>query len=155
MKILAIVLAALIVLAGGTFAVASWMGYDLLALIMGDEQPAPQEEQAPVMEPKYVDLEPLMVPLIEGDRMVATVAVEIKFECMGDANEATLKRLAPKISDGFLRDLYGYLPRMLRKSKEVDLALLKDRLLLLAAKATGDADLVKDLTVTADIRQNK
>ncbi|WP_046021314.1 hypothetical protein [Magnetospira sp. QH-2] len=144
----------MILLTGGSFAVANWMGYDLIAMIMGTEV-EPEPEPVPVEEPLYVDLEPLLVPLIQGDRMQATVTIEVKFECMGKENEDKIKRLAPKLSDTFLRDLYSYLPRMLRKTSEVDLALLKDRLLLLSAKATGDPDLVRDLTVKADIQQSK
>lgn len=155
MKKLGIIVAAIIFLAGGTVAVMTWMGYDVLAMIMGGGSgEGAAEEAEPAEPPRYVDLDPILVPLLQGERMVAAVKVEVKFQAADENAEATLKRILPKISDVYLRDLYGYLPRILREREEIDEALLKDRLMLLAARTSGDPDLVEDLTVKTTLDES-
>ncbi len=156
MKKLGVIAAVLILLAGGTIAVMTWMGYDVLAMLLGGEQTsetgAPPAEE-PAEPPRFVDVAPIVVPLLDGKRMVAAVSIEVKLQAVDAEAETLLRRLMPKISDAFLRDMYAYLPRILKADNEIDPEMLKDRLLLLVAKATGNPDLVTDLTVSARVDQ--
>ena len=108
--------------------------------VAGDEQPA---ADAPV--PNYVDMQPLSVPIFEGDRVATTIQIQISLQVSEENQEIVTHRL-PKLRDALLRDLYSYLPRLLRRSERLDIVGLKRHLHRVAERALGEG-LIDDILV--------
>lgn len=142
MKILMIVFAALMMTAVATVGALKWLG---LGPFAGTEtvavSPAP-----PPPEVRYVDMEPLVIPLIQGDNVAATVQIELKLETLGDANASKLKRILPRLADAFLRELHAFLPRLLREVERLDVGIVKQRLQMVSDRVAGPG-LVSDVLI--------
>ena len=57
----------------------------------------------------------------------------------------------PRLSDAFLSELSGFLPRHLRKEERLDVALIKDRLQLVGDKVAGPG-VIKSVLVQAVLK---
>ena len=79
-----------------------------------------------------------------------TVVVQVKIETEGQDNAVFLKRQMPKISDAFVRDLYAFMPRMLKTTKRIDVLILKQRLQVVGERLMGKG-LIKDILVQSEI----
>ena len=77
----------------------------------GDGTPAPKQSQEE--PPRFIDVEPLTIPVFHEDRMAATVQIHLKLEAIGEDYEEQILRLLPRISDAFLRDMHAFIPRLL------------------------------------------
>ncbi|MBT5939480.1 MAG: hypothetical protein HN731_00935 [Rhodospirillaceae bacterium] len=141
-KVIIIALAVLILLAGGAVTL-------LQQLELGPfEQKValtPEQERAIAAEiarkkalepPRYVDLEPLLVPIFKGDVVVATIQLQIQIETK-KSNVSKITKQMPRLKDAYIRDLHAYVPRLLRKQKDLDIASLKRRLFVIGERAIG------------------
>jgi hypothetical protein len=90
----------------------------------------------------------LVIPVIQGERVAATVQIQLKLETDTVDNASEIARLLPRLSDAFLRDLYGFIPRHLRKEEHLDVVLIKDRLQLVGDKVAGPG-VIKNVLVQA------
>ena len=136
MKKLVIAFILLLLITAGTVGALQYMG------LLGDQPPeGPTEEQrqAEIDRGKvyFVELDPILVPLIGSDKVAATIHIHVKLEITGSDNKEVVLHARPRLSHVFFQDLYGYIPRMLRKSKTLDLYVLKKRLELIANKTVG------------------
>ncbi len=157
MKKLIIVSAALLMLIGITLSV-------LKALQMGPFAPKPGEvaaaasgAKAPPREPaRFIDLDPLIIPIFHGDSLVTSIQIVVKLETTGAANEARINRMKPRINDAFIKDLYGFIPRLLTNQERVTVFLIKRRLQMISEKLAGkgliDDVLVQSITDTSQQR---
>lgn len=134
MKKLVIAMAVILMLAGASVSVMKWMNVGPFAK-KGTvaEAPAPK----PAIQPRFVDMEPLVVSVFDGDKLAANIQIGIKLETLSDANASAIQKKMPKISDAFLRDLHDFLPRLMRQSDRIDVVVLKDRLKGVADKVMG------------------
>ena len=148
-RTIAIVVAVLLMVAGGTIGVMKQMELGPFASATESGETEPQEPEEP---PRFIDMDPLVVPVFAGDAVVATIQIHLKLETMGAANEEAINRLMPRLNDAFLRDLYTYIPRLLRKKGNVDVSAIKNRLQRVAVKTAGegriDNILVQSVTET-------
>ena len=141
-KVIIIALAVLILLAGGAVTL-------LQQLELGPfEQKValtPEQERAIAAEiarkkalepPRYVDLEPLLVPIFKGDVVVATIQLQIQIETK-KSDVSKITKQMPRLKDAYIRDLHAYVPRLLRKQKDLDIASLKRRLFVIGERAIG------------------
>ena len=76
--------------------------------------------------------------------------VKVKIEPEGQGNAVFLTRQMPKISDAFVRDLYAFIPRMLKTKKRIDVLILKQRLQVVGERLMGKG-LIKDILVQSEI----
>ena len=148
MKKILVILAALFILAGGAVAVLKWLGLGPF------EDPGVAQEQQEPEEPKeetiFIDMEPIMVPLLQGNSVAALVQVQIKLETAGQENAIFLKRRMPKISDAYVRDLHSFMPRMLKQTERIDVLILKQRLQVIGDRLFGKG-LINDVLVQSVI----
>ncbi len=89
----------------------------------------------PKSPPKYVEMEPILIPVIIQNKVAVTYRIEIQLETYGQKNEQMLQKLKTKLSDIFIRDLHAFIPRLFRKKKELDAAIVKRRLELIASRS--------------------
>ncbi len=86
--------------------------------------------------PRYVTLEPLLIPRFQGDIVAATIPLQVQLETRGD-NESAITKQMPRLKDAYIRDLHSYVPRLLRKQKELDIGAIRRRLLIIGERTIG------------------
>ncbi len=149
MKKIGIIIAIIMIIAGGTVGVLKW-----LQIWPFEPKEAIVEEAPPPEPPRFVDMDLLVIPVFSGDKVAATFQIQFKLETIGEENEVKIKELMPRLNDIFLRDLYVFIPRLLRKNQNIDVPVIKKRLQLLADKLAGkgviNAVLIQSLS---DIQQ--
>ncbi len=146
MKKIMIILAALFILAGGAVAVLKWLGLGPF-----EEQAAVEEApKEPEVQTIFIDMDPIMVPLLQGNNVAALVQIQVKLETEGQDNAIYLKRRMPKISDAFVSDLHAFMPRMLKKHERIDVLILKQRLQVIGDRLFGEG-YIKDVLVQSVI----
>jgi hypothetical protein len=67
-------------------------------------------------------------------------------ETIGSENESKVTELMPRLNDAFLRDLYAFIPRLVRKEGKISAIVIKQRLEMIAGKVTGP-DLFRNVLV--------
>ncbi len=92
---------------------------------------------AAVEQPRFIDMDPLVIPVFAEDRVVAAIQIQLKLETMGAVNEAYLNSIKPRISDAFLRELYAFIPRLVQKGGQLDVLAIKRRLQMIADNVAG------------------
>ena len=141
-KVIIIALAVLILLAGGAVTLLQQLE---LGPFEQKVELTPEQERAIAAEiarkkalepPRYVDLEPLLVPIFKGDVVVATIQLQIQIETK-KSNVSKITKQMPRLKDAYIRDLHAYVPRLLRKQKDLDIASLKRRLFVIGERAIG------------------
>ena len=149
MKKIIVILAALFILVGGAVATLKWLG---LGPFENSETAETEEapDKDPGMQTIFVDMEPIMVQLLKGNAVAMTVEVQVKIETVGEDIAVFLSRQLPKISDAFVRDLYAFMPRMLKTEKRIDVLILKQRLQVVGERLMGKG-LIKDILVQSEI----
>ena len=121
---------------------------------------AAAEPKAPASEPlRFVDMEPLIIPIFQGENVTTTIQITVKLEVIGTDNVLRIRKLLPRLNDAFLRDLYSYIPRLLRKTDRVNVMVVKKRLQRVSDKVAGpgtvDGILVQSVTDTSRLPKKK
>ena len=135
MKKMMIILAAILILAGGAIAAMKWLAIGPFEVVEGAEEEKEPEE--PQEDSIFIDMDPLMLPVIQGDQIAGTIQIQIKLETAGTENAIFLKRRLTKVSDAFVKDLHGFVPRLLKKKERLDVIILKDRLKIIGERLLG------------------
>ena len=132
MKKLMGIVAAILILAGGAVAAMKWLAIGPFEVARSIE-----EQKEPKEKPILIDVDPLFLQVIREDQIAGTIQIQIKLETAGQENAIFLKRILTKVSDAFLQDLHGFVPRLLRKKERLDAIILKDRLNVISGRLLG------------------
>ena len=133
-RLLIMVVAGFIVLAGGAFTVMQQLE---LGPFAPKKEAEPAQASTVKVDPvRFVSMDPLVVPIIVNDRVVSTVQIEIQLETT-QSRERNLTGLLPKLTDAFVTDLRSYVPRIMRDKNDVDTETLKKRLAIIGERAIG------------------
>ena len=138
MKKLVMIVAVFLMIAGGVVGVMKTMElgpFAPKAVAEGDGTPASKQSQAD--PPRFIDMEPLNIPVFHEDRLAATVQIQLKLEAIGEENEDEIIRLLPRINDAFLSDMHAFLPRLLKKEERINVAILQKRLQIISERLFG------------------
>ena len=146
MKKIVIAVAVVLMLAGATISVLKFLGIGPF----GDDEVVEivATGTTPGEAPNFVTMDVLVIPIFQGDKVAATVQIQLKLEAASVENQIEIARLLPRLNDAFLSDLYGFIPRHLRKEEGLDVALIKDRLQLVSDKVAGPG-VIKSVLVQA------
>ena len=144
MKKLVIAVAIMLMLAGATISVLKWLGIGPF----GDPAEVEATGTTPDEPLHFVTMDVLVIPIFQGEKVAATVQIQLKLEATNLESASEIARLLPRLNDAFLRDLYGFIPRHLRKEERLDVALIKDRLQLVGDKVAGPG-VIKSVLVQA------
>jgi len=141
-KLLIIILAVCILAAGGGVTFMQQMEIGPFA----EEPELSAEEKATVaavaarkkaLAPRrFITMEPIMVPIFRGDVVAATIQLQVQLETRKES-EAIINKKLPLLKDAYIRDLHSYVPRLLRKHKDLDIAALKRRLIIIGSRTIG------------------
>ena len=142
MKRLVVIIAVLMMVAGGAVSVMKTMELGPFAPVAvaegeGQEDGKPAPNQPQDKPPRFIDMETFNIPVFHGDRVAATVQIQLKLEAIGEENEKEVIRLLPRISDAFLRDMHAFIPRLLKKEQRIKVPILKKRLQIISERLVG------------------
>jgi hypothetical protein len=142
----ALAVAIMLMLAGAAIGTLKWLGIGPF----GDGGPVEAAATGTTAGDtlRFVALDVLVIPIFQGEKVAATVQIQLKLEATNLENASEIARLLPRLNDAFLRDLYGFIPRHLRKKERLDLALIKDRLQMVGDKVAGPG-VIKSVLVQA------
>jgi len=148
MKKLIIIIALLVMLTGGAIAALKTMSL------------GPFKNQIKAVKVKkfqadtaiFIDMEPLGIPIFRGNRVIATIQIQVKLETGNEDNSDIIKRKMPVIRDAFIRDLHSFMPRLLKAKERVDVLIVKQRLQYIGDKVAGKG-LIKNVLVQSVLDQ--
>ena len=149
MKKILLIFGLLVMLCGGTVSALKFLK---LGPFQGEEvvEEKPVEQiEATIL---FVDMEPLAIPVFQGNRVAATVQIEVKLVTNGKDNVERIKQIMPVITNAFVRDLHSFMPRLLKAEERIDVLIIKQRLQLISNKVAGKG-LIKNVLVQSVIDQ--
>ncbi len=148
MKMAVIGLLAVLVLGGGAAgayfyfakpAVAAGGPVDEAAKAAHDAKSKEAAEGAAAPVQEFVELNPLILPVIGENGVTQTVSLVVSLEVPDAATAEEVKRLSPRLQDAFIQDMYGALNRKDYMEKGViRVAPLKARLNRVTTKVLGE-----------------
>jgi len=141
--------ALLLMLCGALISGMKWMGLGPFKETKKVEKKVRVEKKDPT---RFVDMDPMAIPIFQGNRVAATVQIQVKLETLGDKNATQIRRMMPVITDAFVRDLHGFLPRLLKAEERIDVLIIKQRLQMISDKVAG-TDLIRNVLVQSVIDQ--
>ena len=139
-RMLVIVIAMIIMLAGGAVTVVQQMELGPFASKVTTEEDADgkkKEALKSIEPPRFIAMEPLLIPLFQGDNVAATVQIKIQIETTAD-REPQLNKQLPRLKDAYIRDLHSYVPRLLKEKKDLNINSLKRRLTIIGSRTVGE-----------------
>lgn len=135
-KILVTAVAAIIIIVAGGIGVMKFLQWGPFAPPPAHDAATKAPVEMPPKPPQFVSMDPLVVPVIQNDEVVATVQIQVQLETKSE-NEDEVRRLLPKVADAYLRDLNGYLPRLIRSDGQIDANKIRSRLFVIAERTVG------------------
>ena len=150
MKKLLLIFGLLVMLCGGSVSTLKFL--NLGPFKGGDEVVEEKPEEEVDDTTLFVDMEPLAIPIFQGNRVAATVQIEVKLATNGKDNVKRIKRIMPVITDAFVRDLHSFMPRLLKAEERIDVLIIKQRLQIISNKVAGKG-LIKNVLVQSVIEQ--
>lgn len=106
------IVGALLVLGGGgAGAYFYFMNQAEASAPEGEEHEVAKEEAHEVDRShyEYVELDPLILPIVDNSGVSQVVSMVVALEVVDAASADKVKKLAPKIKDAYIQDLYGML----------------------------------------------
>lgn len=103
----------------------------------------------PRVDPVFIDMEPVLIPVIQNGEIKQNVYVSFRLELVpkeGSRSRAYQYRSA--LRDVYLRALFELVPQQLEERDLVDVAAVKERLMELSLQVLG-GDVVKDVVMLA------
>ncbi len=90
-------------------------------------------------DPVYVDLAPLVLPVIDGDRVQQVLQFTVTLEVSDEKAAEHIRAVKPRLTDAYIQDLYGALDRRrVLDGKVLDIERLKDELKRVSVGILGD-----------------
>ena len=128
-------LAVIFLLAGGGIGLMKWMQLGPFAPeeVAGEEAPAPRRGE----QPRYLDLDPINVVIIQDARPRSVVQISAKLEVANEKDAEAVRKRMIRLTSALVTDLHDFLPRLLREVDHIDLDLLRDRIQYVADKTLG------------------
>ena len=97
-----------------------------------------QNAEADVANLKFVKLDPLILPIIDGSGVTQVVTLVVVLEVPGELAEERTRQLSPRLKDAFIQDTYGVLNRKAALSGGLlKVERLKQRLQKIAVEVLG------------------
>ena len=149
MKKLLLIFGLLVMLCGGTVSALKFLK---LGPFQGEEVVEEKPEEQVEATILFVDMEPLAIPIFQGNRVAATVQIEVKLVTNSKDNVERIKQIMPVITNAFVRDLHSFMPRLLKAEERIDVLIIKQRLQLISNKVAGKG-LIKNVLVQSVIDQ--
>lgn len=86
----------------------------------------------------FVELDPLILPVIDSEGVTQTVSVVVALEVADEATKIEVETLSPKLKDAYIQDMYGMLnEHAALKGGVIQVGYLKSRLNKITLKVLG------------------
>jgi len=155
MKKLVIAFAVFIMLAGGTTALLKYLSVGPFEITdqeraARDAENAARKKARQLLEarPRYIEMDPIQVPMFQGNEVTTTIFIYYKLEALSADNEHAIAQSKRRLSDALIKDFSFYIPRTLRNNKTLDVSLVKYRIMMTMNKLLGK-DVVSDALIQA------
>ena len=90
-------------------------------------------------DPIYVDLAPMVLPVIDGDRIQQVLQFTITLQVADQKSADHIRSIGPRLTDAYIQDLYGALDRhRVLDGKIVDVERLRDELTKVSTGILGE-----------------
>lgn len=94
---------------------------------------------------EYVELDPLILPIVDQNGVSQVVSVVIALEVMDADAMHEVERMTPKLKDAYIQDMYGELNRhAAMKGGVVQVSSIKERLNKISTQVMGE-DVINDV----------
>lgn len=128
-KIIIIFFAITILIGSGSFAIMQQLDIGPFAKI--------DTEDKIKTDPTYfVSMDPLVIPIIQGNTIAATINLELKIEAKLEFKNK-INREITRLKDAYVRDLHSFFPRLMSDQTELDIDALKKRLKKISNRVLG------------------
>ncbi len=144
MKKFLIVLASLLMICGSLSSTMKFMEIGPFATEKAEVKKVVEDDFE--LKSIFIDMEPILIPIFKGNEPAAKIQIQIKLETKSRETAIKIQRMMPRISDAFIQDLHGFMPRLLKERERIDVFVLKQRLKLIADRKFGKG-LVQDVLV--------
>jgi len=135
-KKIVIIFSVLLMLTGGTVSVLKWLQLGPFAVVTEEDQKE-QEEATPDEPPIEIEMDDLYISILAEDSVAATVMIKLKVDVIGKTNEEEVTKVLPRLSDAFFKDLYVFIPRIIRRQSKLNSDILSERLKMIGDKVMG------------------
>lgn len=96
-------------------------------------------DEAAKPEPEYVQLDPLILPIINAQGVTQTISLVITIEVPDAVSAEKVTARAPRLKDAYIQDLYGALGRQAStQGGVVDVGAIKARLNAITRRVMGE-----------------
>ena len=140
-KKLVIVFAVLLMLSGGAISVLKWLKIGPFS------DSAEVEEVVPKEPPVAIKMDKLSIPIFADGTIAATILIELKVEALGLENQEIITKLMPRLTDAFFKDLYVFVPQLIRRKIKLTTSVLTERMQQVADKVFGPGILHKVIII--------
>ena len=143
MKMAVLALVAVMVLGGGAAGAYFYFGHPAEASIGATDEHKDAKEahkEKDKSHHKFVELDPLVLPIVDENGLSQTVSIVVMIEVDGDKNAAIVNQLQPRLKDAYIQELYGVLNRhvALKEDGVIEVGAVKDRLGKISEKVLGE-----------------
>jgi len=145
-KKIVIIFSVLLMISGGTVSVLKFLKIGPFAVATEAEKNA-QKEVVPDTPPVAIDMDDLYISILAEDKVAATVMIKLQIEVIGKENEDNVTKLLPRLSDAFFKDLYVFIPRVIRRESKLNANILSERLKMTGDKVMGP-DVINRVVIT-------
>ena len=138
-KIVIFVFVGIIVLSGGSVVLMMQMGIGPFA---NEEKKATVDSTPKDEKPEKkiaietVTMAPLSIPIIQNGKIALNLQLEVQIDSIKE-KAPKLREKLPILKDAYVRDLFSFIPRQLRKSKKLDQETLRRRLQVMGQRTIG------------------
>ena len=138
-KIVIFVFVGIILLSGGSIGL---MMYLEIGPFANEEKKANADSATKDEKPENklviqtVAMAPLSIPIIQNGKIALNLQLEVQIDTT-DKKAPILQEKLPILKDAYVRDLFSFIPRQLRKSKKLDQETLRRRLRVVGQRKIG------------------
>lgn len=141
MKKILVPFLALLLLAGGGLGAYFYFGKSEAVASVGEETKAEAESHGEEGVPTitYVEMAPIILPIIERDGISQTISVVISVQVANEAKAEEVRQKMPRLADAYLSDMYGTLSKhSAMESGVIKVSMLKSRLSAITHRVLGE-----------------
>ncbi len=136
-KKVVIIFSVLLMLSGGTVSVLKWLQIGPFAVVTEEDLQAQKDVATPDEPPIEIEMDDLYISILAEDSVAATVMIKLKIDVIGKTNEEEVTKVLPRLSDAFFKDLYVFIPRVIRRESKLNGDILSERLKMVGDKVMG------------------
>ena len=151
MKKVIIILASILIFSGAILGVIKYLEVGPFASKVAEISKIINEDE---LKSIFIDMEPISIPVFKGNVPVAIIQIQIKLEAKSNAKATKIQSILPRISDTLFKDLYAFVPRLLKGKERIDVFILKQRLQLISDRNFGEGLIYNILVQSVDDTNN-